>query len=412
MSIEQRLQKAYQNFRNSAREEEKQAVLKLLSDIHNNTWDALNGAQSSVHNAEFAHALAIVEPQLAKRGQLPQSATELLTPKVQSDGSILGTGKWELLDPGWIESLIGWLEHLEHQASFSTEPTARAIPNSTSLAIAGDWGTGYWRTTPTSPAENVANVITSLKPDISLHLGDVYYAGTAEQEKNNLIDIWPAGRLGSYTLNSNHEMYNGALAYFDALAQHFTLQQGCSYFSLENDHWLIVGLDSAYHSDKWNLYMDGQIESDQRDWLAKLPAKQGLILLSHHTGYDLQGNKPLALYNEVLEPLLGSNGSAPRYEKVYWYWGHAHNAVIYKPNHYGSTPIYNRCIGHAAVPYGNASELANANEVLWYETELANDPTIPIRVLNGFAHIELQGTNINESLIAENGQSRWSPVSA
>lgn len=56
------------------------------------------------------------------------------------------------------------------------------IPNQVSISFAGDWGTGYWRTDPISPAQAVVELMQKQESDVTLHLGDVYYAGTAEQE--------------------------------------------------------------------------------------------------------------------------------------------------------------------------------------------------------------------------------------
>ncbi|XLM19336.1 metallophosphoesterase, partial [Chromobacterium piscinae] len=90
-----------------------------------------------------------------------------------------------------------------------------------------------------------------------------------------------------FTLNSNHEMYSGAFGYFQELGLRFPLQQGTSYFSLRNHNWLILGLDTAYWSDKYKLYMDGALGDAQTAWLKTVTAGwQGkIMLLSHHQGY-------------------------------------------------------------------------------------------------------------------------------
>ncbi|MCK5355702.1 MAG: metallophosphoesterase [Methyloprofundus sp.] len=383
--------------------------LNLMEGVHNNAWDVIEGKKSHLAAAEFAHAFSIISEKSSARGKLERDKIELPT-KVLDDGSLFGCGKWELLDPGWDEAILAWLEHVECQAPFDSNPANIKIPNNVKINIAGDWGTGYWRKSPPSPAENVANAMLANNADISIHLGDVYYAGSRDQEINNLLNIWPAGKLGAFTLNSNHEMYDGAFAYFDALKQKFNQQKQCSYFSLENDDWLVVGLDSAYYADKWELYMDGKIAEQQQDWLKGLPAKKGIILLSHHNAYDLKGEQQQALYNEVMQQLIGENKQL-RYEQVFWYWGHLHNVATYKPMSFCDKPVYTRCVGHGAIPYGNATDLENAAKVAWYETALANDPDIPVRVLNGFAELTLTDNGLEERLIDENGLVVW-PASA
>jgi len=405
MNLESRVKAAYEKFKQEVSSDIHDKFLQLIEKIHSDAWDVVEGKNSGLAQSEFSHALSIISSETAHRGALPLDKNELPT-RVEKDGTLLGVGKWETLDPGWIESLIGWLEHLENRAPFNTNPATVIIPNDVDLCIAGDWGTGYWRTKPLSPAENVCNAMQVLQPDITIHLGDVYYAGTAEQEKENLVNIWPNGSLGSFTLNSNHEMYNGAISYFNALETHFKKQKGCSYFALENDDWLVIGLDSAYDSDKWKLYMEGKIGEAQRAWLQALPAKKRIIILSHHNGYDLKGKAEQPLYSEVLNQLRGDNDTL-RYSEIFWYWGHLHNVASYKSKQFLGAKIHTRCIGHAAIPYGDASELSETDEVLWYETKSADDPNIPVRVMNGFAHLQFRGEKLQEILIAEDGSTRW-----
>src|SRR6185437_13589382 len=219
---------------------------------------------------------------------------------VGTDGVIWGTGKWEQFDPGWIEAFAVFLESLlpiiggKHQ--FVNSPQAITIPNLVKIGIAGDWGTGEWRTVNNpAPSTKVGNAMANLHPHITIHLGDVYYSGTADQEQHLLVPLWPQGSIGSFTLNSNHEMYSGAKPYFNALSQPpFAQQAGCSYFALENDNWIIVGLDSAYFSEEAELYMNGALypqnfPNKQQAFLqdkgeeAQLKGKK-VIVLTHHNG--------------------------------------------------------------------------------------------------------------------------------
>jgi predicted phosphodiesterase len=43
------------------------------------------------------------------------------------------------------------------------------------IALVSDWGTG------TDEARQVAAFLAQQKPDAVIHLGDIYYAGTAEE---------------------------------------------------------------------------------------------------------------------------------------------------------------------------------------------------------------------------------------
>jgi hypothetical protein len=162
-----------------------------------------------------------------------------------------------------------------------------------------------------------------LQPHLTIHLEDVYYAGTGDQEKHLLVDLWPKGSLGALTLNSNHEMYSGAKPYFEeALGSSlFGIQQGRSFFALENDDWVIVGLDSAYYSDAEGLYMDGALFQDggpqlQLDFLKQQAAKsKKTIVLTHHNGLTEDGSTTTNLWSQVMS--ASPDGTAP----AYWYWG-------------------------------------------------------------------------------------------
>jgi hypothetical protein len=88
----------------------------------------------------------------------------------------------------------------------------------------------------------------------------------------------------------------------------------------------------------------------------------------------------------------------------YWYWGHLHNAIVYQKTTQG---YLGRCVGNGAEPYGKASVLDGHDTVQWYETKLAGDQSSKNRVLNGFAHIQLNGVELHEQLIGEDGTVWW-----
>jgi hypothetical protein len=334
---------------------------------------------------------------------------------VGPDGVIWGTGKWQQFDPGWIEAFAVFLESLLPFGGihdFVKTPQTIMIPNKVQIALAGDWGTGEWRTQKNpSPSTRVRQQMIALNPDVTIHLGDVYYSGTEDEEQHLLTNLWPPAPSGSFSLNSNHEMYSGAKPYFAAISKvPFDKQRGCSYFALENDNWIIVGLDSAYYSPDGNLYMNGQLfidgfPNEQNKFLqdkgerAQLDNKK-VIVLTHHNGIDDPGANTNLLFEQVMNAFPGDNRPA------YWYYGHQHIAAIYKP--IGPKGVLCRCCGHGALPCGKASEMAGAANVVWHEARLANDPDIPERVLNGFAVLKLDGPDIQEVFYDENGGVAWS----
>jgi hypothetical protein len=324
-------------------------------------------------------------------------------------GEILGAGKYQELDPLWT-LLTGtvWLENLLHRHPFPPgTPTPIPIPNQVKIALIGDFGTGNFGADD-SPSTKISKFVPTLNPDFTIHLGDVYYAGTSDEESSNLVNFWPKGSLGSFALNSNHEMYSGGWPYFDEAVGgpiFNTLQSPWSFFALENDNWIIVGLDSAYYADALALYMDGSLGNS-----AQLPFLQGLankgkkvIVMTHHNGLPengIQSSPPLKLFTEM----MGAFNGAPA--PAYWYFGHVHAGVVYKP-----LPAYNgllcRCVGHSAIPWGLASDLQGSAAVQWFENRNANDPADPLRVYNGFALLQLDGPNIAETFYDENGGIAW-----
>jgi hypothetical protein len=329
---------------------------------------------------------------------------------VDGSGEIWGTGKYEGLDPGWLEALAEWLEHLllaKHP--FNTAPQTIQIPDTVQIALAGDWGTGEWRSVANpAPGTRVAKQITLLHPHFSIHLGDVYYSGTEDEEEHILMKDWPEGILGTFALNSNHEMYSGGDPYFEAIATpKFRLQQGCSYFALENQNWIIVGLDSAYFSDEDTLYRDGALFAGQNGigqlTFLKQQAEKGkkVILLTHHNPLSEDGSAQGNLWSQAMSAF--PDGSAP----AYWYWGHAHLAAVYAPQKKGTATVLCRCSGHGGLPIGAPSNLQNNPKVIWYEDRKAGDPDVAERILNGFVCLSLDGPSMKEVFYDETGGIAW-----
>ncbi|WP_369951851.1 metallophosphoesterase [Ralstonia syzygii] len=383
--IETDLENARQNL------ERKQQILVRLKQVHQQVRAVIDSGSTSATGIpwELAHGLSILGGVVDGK-PLPTTEAELPT-RVMDDGTLLGCRTWELLDPKWGEALVEWIEHLTDRAPWGTTPSSVAMPNQVSLAIAGDWGTSDYI------AGKVAAAMGRQPVDYTIHLGDVYYAGVRADEDND-FSAWPAGTRGQFTLNSNHEMYSGAVGYFSELARRFPLQNGTSYFSLHNDNWLIIGLDTAYYSDEMNLYMDGALGNQQMAWLKQLTqgCTKKIMLLSHHQGYSIDGARKTALYSRVLDAL----GREPDY----WYWGHLHNVICYQQQ----GKLRGRCVGHGAIPYGKSSILDHAAQtVAWTETGSAADSRYPERILNGFVRLTLNGETLREEFIDENGNKRW-----
>ncbi|HEX4964914.1 MAG TPA: metallophosphoesterase [Thermoanaerobaculia bacterium] len=305
------------------------------------------------------------------------------------DGTIYGTATYEQLDPGWIWSAINYLivKYLDDRAPFSTTSVnpitlTGSSPDQVVLALVGDWGTGAY---PGGAATDIMSQITGLNPDYIVHLGDVYYSGTGgdflplNEEQDNFLNLWPASPP-SFTLNSNHEMYAGAKGYFQvALADsRFSQQKGTSYFALQYGGWTLLGLDSAYYSTA-PLFMTGSIggaTGTQAQWIQSLGlSTQNVIVLTHHTGLTYDGSAEESLWGEV-NAALGGDPAA-------WYWGHVHNGIIYNSPTVTGRSTLARCLGHGALPFGQAWGLVNDSHVSYY-TNTLNPNGNGIQVYNGF----------------------------
>jgi hypothetical protein len=324
---------------------------------------------------------------------------------VGSGGEIWGTGKYQQLDPGWVEAGAVWLENLlKARVPFVATPQVINIPNSVRIAIAGDWGTGDWRTVANpAPSTDVARHMAFLRPDYSIHLGDTYYAGTADEEQHLMTALWPAGSQGSFALNSNHEMYSLAEGYFTQVLGHakFVAQNGCGFFALQNNDWVIVGLDTAYYAPEMKLYLDGSLypaggPEVQLDFLkAQIATGKKVVILTHHGGLSLDGKTPNTLWQQVTSAFPAGG------QRAYWYWGHEHAAVVYEPR--DDSNLLTRCCGHGGIPWGKAPILDNNAAVAWFENRSAGDPDVPQRVMNGFVMLGFEGPTLKETFYDETG---------
>jgi len=346
---------------------------------------------------------------------------------VAADGTWFSKSKYGTGDPGWLEFPIEYFYHY-FGGNFASFPVKSQIvtlkgasPSQVTIALFGDWGTGNY---PNGPAASVMNAIVAQKPDYIIHLGDVYYSGTPTEENNNLLGLWPAAYSGkSFTLNSNHEMYNGAFGYFGVLTSSiFRLQNQVSYFALQYGNptqpggpWTIIGLDSAYWSTS-PFVTDGSIQeanggpgsTAQPQFLGSL-ARGGLsprntIVLTHHNPIDTFGASLVtdALGNNLWAQVTATgalNGTPAA-----WYWGHVHNGIVYPNPTYPKNNVYGRCVGHGALPYGNAWGLASAPPTQVQAYANTPNPKMPPWVMNGFVMLTItQSGQITEAFYQQDG---------
>jgi 3',5'-cyclic AMP phosphodiesterase CpdA len=239
-----------------------------------------------------------------------------------------------------------------YHADPSARPGVYALPDSCVVALAADWGTG------TTSAYAVAQAIRDERPDVTIHLGDVYYSGTENEFRQYFLGPgrWPLGALkgtsggarGAYALNGNHEMYSGGAGYFRLALP--ALGQEASYLCLENAHWRIVGLDTGYYAKSFpflELIVDFiRLHRASRRWLKQVvfadPGdRRPVILLSHHQWFSAFDTE-YPRVGRQLQPYLD--------RVLLWFWGHEHRFAGYAPFGLSGTRVRARCIGHGGMP--------------------------------------------------------------
>jgi len=272
----------------------------------------------------------------------------------------------EVLESGGLElkfarnDIFGWagsvFDHVTrnriHEIKRPKSTTPESIPNQARFALFADWGTNLYG----APAISSTLSNASESYDYLIHLGDVYYSGTHREVTNRFLNPWPRRDDAiSRALNSNHEMYSGGHAYFERTFSSF--DQESSYFALQNDHWLVICLDTGYK--------DHDLETKENKWVQKVFDNRGgrrVILMSHHqlfSWFDDQGPK-----------LAGKLGAALQTGDVAaWYWGHEHRCCIYDPVP-GMGNVRARCLGHGGMPKkrGDAQDLPEDHrqgEAIW-----------------------------------------------
>ena len=379
------------------------SVLRIKSYLTGD-WDNHLSKMGQPLNKAVAQPLA--EP-------IAPAAIELT---VGPEGDIIGSGKYQTLDPRWDLVIgISLFENLLHKHRFpSGSPQIQHIADNATFVLIGDYGTGNFGSGD-SPSTKISKFVPTLNPDYTIHLGDTYYAGTNPEETAKLLAYWPKGSKASFALNSNHEMYSAGGPYFDSVIGNpifNKLQSPWSFFALENTHWILCGLDSAYFSSAAALFMSGTLgaNNNQTQFLQQVAARnKKTILFTHHNPIPIAGlnrapkpgDEGFQLYSDVMSAFTGYPAPA------YWYYGHKHVGAVYKPLPPGK--LLCRCLGHGALPAGKASDLVNSTNLDWFERCPANDPDDKLRIFNGFVHLELNGSDLTEIYYDEMNRVAWQP---
>jgi 3',5'-cyclic AMP phosphodiesterase CpdA len=246
-------------------------------------------------------------------------------------------------------------------AATDQTPQIITIKSNARIGLIGDWGTGA------APARRVLRQLKQQKPDILVHLGDIYYSGTETECQINFESIVneTLDRKNSdipvFTLAGNHDMYSGGAGYYGLIKRlnRPPSMQQASFFCLRSadNAWQLLAMDTGQFDFNPITVAHAltKVDATELDWHAERVAEftGKTILLSHHQlfsayspiGKAVPDGRPLA-YNAELRKVLDRLQQGGR-EIAAWFWGHEHNLSIYQPY---LNLRRGRCLGHSAIP--------------------------------------------------------------
>jgi Calcineurin-like phosphoesterase len=365
--------------------------------------------------AALGIALDALEPTAAEPGvlhtaqnQLASMMQTLMVERATQTGRVEATpsgaleAKFDTHDLlGWFRSLFDWWRKLDPNPFLPPPPQPDPLANEARLAMVGDWGTGMYGAPMI--AQTIARLGADSRPDVMVHLGDVYYAGTPKETTKRFLNLWPSvPGVISRGCNGNHEMYSGGRGYFGQVLP--TFRQSSSCWAFQNDNWLLVGLDSAYR--------DHDLHPGQVEWLNGLlssASERSLILFCHHQPYSVLesgGGKLVAKLSDLLSQC-----------RIFaWYWGHEHRCLLYDAH--PQWGVLGRCIGHGGMPYFRDAGDRLATPGWWTAPSKHGVPGGqvlggPNPYLgkdakkygpNGWATLEFSGPRLIESILAPDGK--------
>jgi hypothetical protein len=278
-------------------------------------------------------------------------------------------------DSAWVKTLIEYQRYFDADGKRKPIPYIRPatvgesvveIKPNARIGLMADWGTGA------SPAVEVLNALVSDKPDVVVHLGDIYYSGTPQECESNfssLIErtLRKGKTLPVFTLSGNHDMYCGGVGFYQLIR---TLNpspfvQRASFFCLRSsdEKWQFLAMDTGLHDDnpKGIAGAVTYLEDDELEWhcdrIREFPGRT--ILLSHHQLFSAFSPIGIADASGKQDPwnpklLAAFRKLTAEKEIAAWFWGHEHTLSIYKPF---AGLERGRCVGHGAVPVSVIDEI-------------------------------------------------------
>jgi predicted phosphodiesterase len=346
------------------------------------SWEAIHADPMVLEATESLQAMQLRPGELATaRAAIPikkcgEIALELAWAKINHDEDAIDQLTNELnfsaCDPRWAETIETYIGYFKlGKASIPYRSGGDyvldfVLPQSATIGIVGDWGTG------SSVAQDLLKQVAGYNPDLLMHLGDIYYSGTLFECQTCFLDICRAilpAQTPVVTLAGNHDMYSAGLGYYWLVDQ---LHQQASYFCIQNDDWQFLAMDTGYH-DFDPLSVNTNVTyptSEEIAWhLNKIQnrGKRRTALFSHHqlfSAFEPIGGK--AVNDRLLDQF---KTVLPNID--IWLWGHEHRLDVYKP-YLGLQR--GRCLGCSAVP-----EFVDPN---YFTPKFGDVPLQPVQLAN------------------------------
>lgn len=233
------------------------------------------------------------------------------------------------------------------------------------FGVSADWGAG------TEEAQLVSHLIAKNNPEYTVNMGDLYLVGSPDEAKAHGLGIkaenatynkaveWLPGRLGSFWIEGNHEMYARGMGYFGEILKRMGFVdektkkpsgQKTSYFLLENEDWRVIFLDTGYTTYSTLIHNDeNKFQPEVINWLKNVVKldnkedKRGVVILTHHNFMSAFSSRISSAPAEQLKELLGDR-------LVITMWGHEHKTAIYQPSNIGIINAFPRCMGTGGFP--------------------------------------------------------------
>lgn len=284
------------------------------------------------------------------------------------------------------------------------------------LSVASDWGSG------TCEARVVSQLMQAGRPDITLHMGDVYWVGSPSQFDSYMLGKSPnanqkgvsfaRGSRTTFFMNGNHEAVSGCEGLMNNGFK--STGQETSFIGWQSDRWRFIVLDTgykAYIKPRWwlgsrrprriDLPTDAPLPDRVVAWLKNVVKvgdkkdNRGLVFFTHH--------QPFSDFTTAYEGAARQlTKLLPRGKQVLWFSGHEHRLAFYGEMIIKGTTFstINRMVGNGGMYNDVDAEPKRRDVLLGYDKrvyqKIPNDRGREVEVgFNGFFNIRVLGEKLD-----------------